>query len=509
MTSGIEFTANPMQQAFITSKAEADLFACRMGEGKSAALAWCTYYHTEQNPGARWAIIRDTWENLKDTTLVEFLQWFPHGEAGIFKKGDKTFTWTCKGVSGEVLFLGMNDEKDAQKLQSLPLAGFCLDEPAPAAESGGIPEFIFDMALTRLRQKGMKWYGAKLAENNPDESHWTYRRFVEPGYPGDLSTARPPMQSSGFRVFQTARPENVKNLPEGYYENMGKRFESAGRLDLKQRFSEGDFGFQHPGEPVTPEFNKAIHVKPSLSVLDSPIYLCWDFGLNPTCLISQVSPMTNWLFHEAYVGDGIGTFELIQDIIKGRISERFKGLPISHYGDPQGRRREDSSSQNTAVKVIKDELGGRWYPGPTLWPERRDAAKRVLGLLRNGTGLVQIDEKRAKPLWHALRGGWHYQRHANGQISTQPNKKGMHSHPGDAFSYGAAVLFPAGSYKSHNLGGAIPIRRPKYFQRAASVGVPMDPLRLHRIAQPQPGLENPMKHGDPLMPSTNSLSRRR
>jgi hypothetical protein len=262
-------------------------------------------------------------------------------------------------------------------------------------------------------------------------------------------------------------PENLKNLPEGYYEIMGKRYEEAGRLDLKARFADGEFGFQQPGEPVTPEFNRKIHVKTSLSVLDSGIYLCWDFGLNPTCLISQITPMSNWLFHEAYVGDGdIGTYELIQDVIKGRIEDRFKGLPILHYGDPMGKMREQSSAENTAVRVIKDELGGRYYPGPSTWQPRRDAARRVLGLLRNGEGLVQIDEKRAKPLWHALRGGWHYQKHNNGTVSASPKKNDIHSHPGDAFSYGAAVLFPTGERKERRVTGGIQIRQPVYFRRA-------------------------------------------
>lgn len=493
MTLEIKFNANPMQQAFITSKAEADLFACRMGEGKSAALAWCPFYHTQQNPGATWAIIRDTWENLRDTTLQEFFTWFPDGVAGQFTKSTKTWNWNPEAVGfpGRIYWLGMDEEADAAKLQSRELAGLGFDEPAPAAMSGGISEFIFDAGLTRLRQKGMKWYSCKLAENNPDEGHWTHRRFVEPGWSGDPLVKLPPMQEKGFNFFQTTVPENLKNLPDGYYEIMARRYEEAGRLDLKARFADGEFGFQQPGISVTPEFNRKIHVSPSLAVLDSPIILLWDFGLNPTCLITQISPMTNWLFHEAYVGDGIGTFELIEDIIKGRIEERFKGLPIAHCGDPQGKQREQSSVDQTAVKVIKKELGGRWFPGPREWPDRRDAAKRCLGLLRNGKGLIQIDEKRAKPLWHALRGGWHYQRHSNGTISNLP-RKDIHSHPGDAFGYGASVYFPAGEHKRHDLRGSIPIRRPKYWRRRYAQTSPFDPLSISQPAKPD---ETPPAHG--------------
>ena len=43
MDKRIEFRANPVQKAFITSRAKADLFAARMGEGKSAALCWACF----------------------------------------------------------------------------------------------------------------------------------------------------------------------------------------------------------------------------------------------------------------------------------------------------------------------------------------------------------------------------------------------------------------------------------------------------------------------------------
>jgi hypothetical protein len=76
------FNANPTQRAFIESRAEADLFASRKGEGKSAGLAWASYFYTHHNPGAPGLCVRDTWENLRRTTLDEFFHWFPDGVYG-------------------------------------------------------------------------------------------------------------------------------------------------------------------------------------------------------------------------------------------------------------------------------------------------------------------------------------------------------------------------------------------------------------------------------------------
>ena len=138
-------------------------------------LAWSAFYHTRHNPGAEWALIRDTWENMQATTMKTFFEWFPPGVAGTFHATKKVFTWASGLAQGEVQFLGMDDPQDASKLMSRQLAGFGIDEPAPAVGSAGVDELIFDIAMSRLRQSGMKWYGAKLAENNPDENHWTYR----------------------------------------------------------------------------------------------------------------------------------------------------------------------------------------------------------------------------------------------------------------------------------------------------------------------------------------------
>ena len=54
-----------------------------------------------------------------------------------------------------------------------------------------------------------------------------------------------------------------------------------------------------------------------------------------------------------------------------------------------------------------------------------------------------MDRHKAREVWLALRGGWHYHVARTGTISREPVKDD-HSHPGDAISYGAAVLFPPG-----------------------------------------------------------------
>lgn len=425
----LEFHPNPVQRRFIESRATADLFAARMGEGKSAGLVWSCYYHARHNPGARHIIIRDTWENLQRTTQKEFFKWFPPGIMGHWSAQHKTFTWAEGVAQGEVIFIGLDDPKDASKLQSLELGGIFMDEPAPATDSGGIDELVFDIGMSRLRQPGMKWYAVKLAENNPDESHWTYRKFVDPG-------------TEGFMVHQTDAPENEKNLPDGYYANL--RYLWRHRPDLVRRFVDGKFGFQQVGKAVTPEWSDQLHLAVGLvPVRGSELVLCWDFGHNPTCIVTQVTPMRHWLILDACVGEDIGVEELIQAEVKPLLADRYRRFSWWHVGDPAGREREQTSIHRSAVRLITRSLGGRFRPGPVAISERVEPLRAVLRQTVSGTGLVQVDRERAKPVWHALRGGWHYHVTRTGLVSAEPLKN-IHSHPGDALAYGAAVLFPLG-----------------------------------------------------------------
>ena len=446
----IDFNPNRTQKAFIESRSKADLFSSRRGEGKSTALAWANFYHTRHNPGAKWCFVRDTWENLQRTTLSSFFEWFPPGIAGNWHATKKEWTWAEGIATGTVVFMGMDDPADASRLLSLELAGFAIDEPAPAVTSGGVDEMVFDLAMTSLRQSGMKWYAAKLAENNPDESHWTYRKFVSPG-------------TAEFSLWQPATPENVENLPPDYYENMRKTL--AHRPDLVRRFVDGEFGFQSQGRAVTPQWSDRLHLSLGLTPIPRvPIYMLWDWGHNPTCLITQISPAGQWLILDAIVGDGIGVEELIENEVRPTWVQRYKTgrHELHHIGDPAGTSGEQTSISRSPVRAVRTSLGGTWRPGPVRIHERVEPARAVLTKTVGGTGLVQVDRHRSAALHYALRGGWHFPVSRVGVIGSNPVKN-EHSHPGDAFSYGAAVLFPLGKLARGRIGTGEMVQNPMAF----------------------------------------------
>jgi hypothetical protein len=468
------FNANPTQRAFIESRAEADLFASRKGEGKSAGLCWSAFYFTSHNPGANLVVLRDTWENLQRTTLDEWFRWFPNGIYGEWMSSQRCWYWNKKrtGLEGKVYFFGAESKDDAQRIASMPLAGGLFDEPAPAANSSqGIDEFVFDTVMGQLRQPGMNWYIAKLATNNPDQTHWTYKRFVKPGTP-PIDRPKLEMQDLGYRCWQTREAENVGNLPPGYYEAMAQRWKD--RKDLLRRFVEGKFGFQSKGKAVTPEWNDDIHLASGLQpVKGLPLKLMWDGGQNPTCVMTQITPLGDWLVLDAFVGEGYGTFELIRDVVKPRLTDRYpwvRTIPrgLEHTGDPNMESPDQSSSANDAAKVIVKELGGAWFPGPITIEGRVDPLREVLRKTRDGRGLMVVDRDHAEAVWFALRGGWHYRIARNGVVGSI--MKDEHSHPGDCMGYGAARWFPTGKLLTKRQ--TVPTRVGGYFNTAPGVKAP-------------------------------------
>lgn len=443
----IEFQANATQRAFIESRAEADLFSSRKGEGKSAALCWSCFYHTRANPGAPWALIRDTWENLQRTTLQEFMSWFPPAEGwGEWNNGRREYTWKPDFMGGAVTtFMGMDERADASKVASMPLAGIGMDEPCPAdiEKSAGIDEFIFTTAMGQLRWPKARWYACKLAQNNSDEHHWTFRRFIDPGTP-KTGIALKKLQVEGFKLFQPNLPENLANLPPGYYERQRREYDAMGRPDLVARFVEGKVTNQMVGKVMTPEWRDDVHLAP-FGLRPVPGYdlvLCWDWGLTPTCLITQITPSGCWNFLDAFVGDGVGAYQLIRDNVKPWLQQYYRRYPLTHIGDPAGKHRDQSDSDTSPVQVVLRDLGGTWRDGPMDPLDGLPALKACLSQV----GRIRVDKQRAKALWHALRGGWHRNINRQGIVGTPI--KDLHSHPAEAACHAAPVLFPLGKLRA-------------------------------------------------------------
>lgn len=405
------FIPNPVQKQFIESRGPIDIFCSRMGEGKTTALVMACFYHTLQNPTANWAIIRGTWDDLEQTTLEEFMKWF--SPFGTYYKSKKRFDWDPP-LYGRVWFVPADDPADARRLQSRSLSGVAIDEAVPVSFRGGISEVVFDIAYGRLRQTGVKWRVAKVACNNPDKSHWLYKRFIE-------------NRVEGVNIFQPQNPENEHNLPEGYYDSL--RLMWAHRPDLVQRYVEGKFAAIYEGYPVISVFKKEFIVEKPFDPTRT-VYAFWDGGSHPACLIGQTDNDGNLHIHSECYESGIGIYELITR----RFPPRYKDLNFEHIGDPTLSHIEQSQGRiydvvNCASNTIINLLGGTFTPGAHGIEERIEPLRVALN-----DGLITVSPK-CQALIEALSGAWYY------DATSKPCKNHPYSDVGDCLAYGASVLF--------------------------------------------------------------------
>jgi hypothetical protein len=173
---------------------------------------------------SRWAVIRNTFPQLKDTAIKTFHDWLPPRQFGEHRVTDHRYLITAfEDAHIEVLFRALDRPDDMANLLSLELTGAWVNE---ARE---IPWPIIEALQSRVgrypsrRDGGPTWHGIIMDTNPPDvDSKW-YRFFEEQEHQEGFSTSR---------VSDLARPR-----PAGFREGR-----AIGQAELSPTIEE-DFAF--------------------------------------------------------------------------------------------------------------------------------------------------------------------------------------------------------------------------------------------------------------------------
>ncbi len=219
----IEYNAPRTLSRFLNSDAFVRCAVGPVGSGKSSAcVVEILVRAAQQKPGpdkvrrTRFAVIRNTYRELRDTTRKTFEQWVPP-VFGKWHEQDFTFTIDKPLPNGErlhceVLFRALDRPEHVKKLLSLELTGAYINEARQ------VPKAILDVLSSRVgrypskAQGGATWFGIWMDTNPWAVQHWGYRLF---------SKGRP----EGYELFEQPggrepNAENVENLPDGYYSRL-------------------------------------------------------------------------------------------------------------------------------------------------------------------------------------------------------------------------------------------------------------------------------------------------
>lgn len=458
----LDYTPSPTIRRFIMSTAFYNVCCSSRGGGKTTGALMRTIVHAmdheERYRPLKWACVRDTRKNLGLTTARTIREWCPEPYAHWRGKAEEPESCTIYIKSKPVVtfdFFGVNSPADLDRFQSYEASGgIWIEEPAPAATnteyiSSGIAESVLAMAVTSVR--GAPWPSIQITMNPPSADHWTAQLWQLPGYeamgeieeemPEDQRRAREDIRSQSA-VFMVPPTENAaeKKTP-GYTERNRQILLATGRTDMLARLVEGRIGYAQIGERVTPEFN-ASHIAHGMHVLaHTPIQFFYDFGLSPTCIATQISPQGYWLIYKVFQAQNVGMKQLIQQQIQPWLASHPEITHWSHGGGPEAVEREQSNSEESAMRTIIQLLGGAYRAGPVSWAARRDAVHDALTRTPGGIPWVRVDAKGAALLVRCLDGGWAYPVDNAGHVRREkPDKRNRFDHIGDAFAHGCALL---------------------------------------------------------------------
>jgi PBSX family phage terminase large subunit len=373
---------------------------------------------------SRFVVVRNSYRELRDTTMKTFFEWFPEKYFGTFRVTDNEYTIDkIQGCHIEVLFRALDKAEDIKKLLSLDITGAWINE---ARE---VPKVIWDgldMRLGRypsVRNGGCAWKGIWMDTNPPDEDSDWYK-FFEIDQPDN---ARQFVQPSGVAL----NAENIPNLPENYYHDISKGKDR----DFISVYVENKYGFVREGDPVYgTNWNDSLHVSTEhlRPIKGKEILVGLDFGLTPSAVFTQLTPKGKFLVLDEIVSDSMGIERFGNNLLKPLINTKYKDYTLKFIGDPAGNQRVQTN-EKTCYEELR-ALGIRAEPARyNDDASRQGAVEKFLTTMVDGSPSLLLDPA-CKILRKGFNGG--YVKDASGK----PKKHSIYSHPHDALQYAALEL---------------------------------------------------------------------
>jgi hypothetical protein len=360
---------------------------------------------------SRMAVVRNTYRELKDTTVRTWLSWFPEEAFGPF-----TATDMCHGVrlpladggriELDVLFRALDRPQDVKKLLSLELTGAWINEAREMPLS--IVEALGDRVerYPAARDGGCAWAGVIMDTNPPDSDHWWYK-LAEETRPEGWAFFRQPgglVEQDGVFVPNPAA-ENLEHLPPDFYQ---RRRNGKTPAHVRVYYC-AQYGFVQDGLPVYPEFKDSLHVSQTeLAPVDGlPLFVGLDFGLTPAAVVGQCLATGRWLFLDELVSSDMGMVRfagLLRELLRNNYGDHKAEI----WGDPAGMARAQTDERTPFDILRASGLPAR--PAPSNDPLlRREAVAAALSRDVDGLpGLVL--SPRCVTLRKGMAGAWHYRR---------------------------------------------------------------------------------------------------
>ena len=382
----------------------------------------------------RWAVVRNSYPQLRDTSIKTFHYWFPPERCGVWRSTDHDYRmkWSLPDkteLNCEVLFRALDRPDHVKNLLSLELTGAWINEAREIAKP------IIDAIQGRvgrfptIQDGGCTWAGIIMDTNPPDTDSWWYKLFEEIK-PANVKLYKQPSGRSD-------KAENLKNLPRNYYQNLmtGKDGEFI------KVYIDGEYGYVQEGKPVYPNFRDSIHVaKDDLkAIIGIPLILGWDFGLTPACVIGQLSPMGCLNILHEFISENMGIRTLARQVVKPYLLTHhrrwFEQGQVVSVGDWAGNARAETD-EKTCFMELKDAGIPSIMARTNNIVARTQAVDVFLTRLVDGKAGFQLSPS-CRMLRKGFNGAYRYKRMqivGEDRFQNTPEKN-IYSHVHDAIQY--------------------------------------------------------------------------
>lgn len=380
----------------------------------------------------RFMVVRNTTNELRDTSIRTVLMWLPEKDFGIFNKTHLNYTITqIDGCHIEIWFRALDKPEHVKHLLSLEITGAWLNE---ARE---IPWSIVEGVQGRVSQYpskemgGCTWGGIWLDTNPPDTTSRWYKFFEEKQQ--NPAFARIFKQPSGL----APNAENIPFINGGrlYYERLAEGKDQ----EWINVYIHGQYGFTQDGKPVFPEFSDTLHVQEVDPVPGVPIHRGFDWGLTPACIYSQLMPDNRWLVFDEQTTEDMSAEQFLEDVADHSMQSFKKKTTFIDTGDPAGGIR--SQVDKRTIFQVAHARGFNIQPGIQSPAIRLESVRRPLRKLINKKPQF-ILHPRCTMLRKGFLGGYTFRRmHVAGERFADVPHKNEFSHPHDGLQYSAARIF--------------------------------------------------------------------
>jgi hypothetical protein len=441
------YRPEPTARRFHGSRADVRGLMGPIGSGKSVAcvneIMRLGMLQKPQIDGVRrmrTAIVRNTYPELKSTTINTFKDWAPI-EYTTWKMDSPIMARIrTDSIDWEVYFIAVDRPDDVKKLLSLELTNGWINE---ARE---LPWEVVKGVNSRIGRYPSKANGGPvqpclIMDTNPcDDDHWWFRKFEVEKPDGFALFKQPPaLVKDNFGNWNpNPTAENIKNLALGYtyYIRM-----LAGNDDQWLNvYVCGQYGSVADGKPVFPEYKDFIHcASEDLTVLKGlPLYIGFDYGRTPAAIFGQFTPQGQFRIIDELVveteGPGMGIRTFMREVVMPHVANHYHGMTVIARGDPAGVAKDGNE---LSCFDIQGEEGMLVEPASTndIVP-RLDALSRHMKTTVDGEPGFLLSPK-CKMIRKGLLGGYKFVRvkvTGEERYKDTPDKN-KYSHPLDAAQY--------------------------------------------------------------------------